>query len=201
MQLKIQTPTRINLTLKQVPSRILFFDVESVGVNAFFGDTGIMLMCAYKWSDEKETRILQMIPEEFKTLDDRRIVEEASALLEQAGVRVGHYGQYFDIKFINTRRLMLGLPPLSERAMEVDDTLKTLWKTAKFHSNRLGNIARALGLKQKKGESMFPLPWMQIIRFRDDAAWRAYKRMSKYCKQDVRTLEEAYFRLHPEREK
>lgn len=187
-----------NLQLPLNSSRILFFDLESVGVNAFFGDTGIMLMCAYKWADG-DTQILTMTRDEFQTLDDLRIVTEISTRLEEADIRCGHYGQYFDIKFVNTRRLMLGLPPLSERALEVDDPLKTLWKTTKFHSNRLGHIARALQLKQKKGESNFPGPWMQIIRFRDDAAWGSYQKMAVYCQQDVRTLEEEYFRLHPEK--
>lgn len=179
--------------------RILFFDIETVGVNAFYGDTGLMLMFGYKWSNDKSASILTMTREEFKTLDDRRLVVEASELLKSAPIRSGHYAQWFDIRFINTRRVMLGLAPLPKQILEIDDTLKPLWKQHKFHSNRLGNVARAMELPQKKGESNFPLPWMQIIRFRDNAAWKAYEKMAKYCKQDVRTQEEAYYKLHPEK--
>ncbi len=189
---------KFHISYAQHSPPILFFDVESIGVNAFYGDTGIMLMCAYKWAGEKQTHILTMTREEFSTLDDTRIVKEISDLLVRSAIRVAHYGQYFDIKFINTRRLMLGLDPLPSHILQVDDTIKTLWKDHKFHKNRLGHIARVLHLTEEKGESNFPLPWMQIIRFRDDKAWKVYGKMAQYCKQDVRTLEQAYYKLHPE---
>jgi uncharacterized protein YprB with RNaseH-like and TPR domain len=47
--------------------------------------------------------------------NDRRVVQEAKAALEACDAWVSYFGRGYDVKFLNTRLLRWGLPPIEPR--------------------------------------------------------------------------------------
>jgi uncharacterized protein YprB with RNaseH-like and TPR domain len=175
--------------------RILFFDLETDGVNALKADLGFVVCFGYKWAGERTTYCLTIDQESLARNDDSKLLIEASAIFEQADIVVAHFGSVFDRRFLRGRLLVHHLPPIPTTKMR--DTCMIARSVANFSSNRLGHLAEILGLKQKKyqkkGGSEWPGWWYRVMR----GDMEALAAMAEYCKQDVRTLEAVYNALLP----
>lgn len=179
--------------------KVLLYDIETGGVNAFKADLSYMLNFGYKWLGAKTTYCLTVdqYPGWFSTkkgINDRPILEHALKIMEEADLLVAHYGDRFDRRFLQGRCVIHNLrppPPTKQR-----DTWRIARAAFAFGSNRLGALANMLHLpeqKQAKNWDHFPGWWLRAMAG-DTTAIRA---MSEYCKQDVRTLEQVYLRLRP----
>lgn len=121
--------------------------------------------------------------------NDRHVCVALRNLLKDADALIGHNADNFDIKFLNTRMLFHGLPPLPP-VVQID-TLKIAKHKFRFNSNRLDYIARLLGVgkKYKVTEEL----WARCLG--GDSA--AVREMVKYNRVDVAILEKVYNKLSP----
>ena len=171
--------------------KVLFFDIESAGVNALKSDLGFVIVFGYKWLGSKKAHALVIDKTSLRRFDDRKLLIEASKLIAEADVIVGHFASVFDRRFIQGRLLIHGLPPIPPVKMR--DTCMIARSVANYSSNRLKHLAKILGLSNQKLDNGWPMAWMEIMQ----GDTRALRGMATYCKGDVLALEELYLRLLP----
>jgi DNA polymerase elongation subunit (family B) len=142
-------------------------------------DTPRIICIAYKFLGEKTTHALTW---NLKTHDARSMLHKISAVIASADLTIGHNGDRFDLRHLNTALLLADLPPLPPHTTE--DTLKQARKHFFFPSNSLDYISKLL-TDEPKTKCAWE-DWVRIIEHNDPVA---LARMVKYCKQDVRSLE------------
>lgn len=182
--------------------RLLFFDLESAPLKAWVWrahdnyiaperlehDT-FLLTWAAKWSDRKGIKYGRLTGEEAIAQDDHRITQELADLMRSADRVVAHNGDKFDIPLLQGRLLANGQEPLGP--IPSIDTLKLARSSIKIASNKLDYLAQFLGIGQK---SPMQFSDWEAAYHGDEAALR---KMDRYCRQDVRLLEQVYDRLEP----
>ena len=120
-------------------------------------------------------------------VNDVEVIKELSAALLKADAHVTWYGTYFDIPYLNSRRIKHGLPPLPQ--IPHIDGWYIAKKKLKLHSNRLASVSAFLGLENKT-------PILQAHWLRAAAGYSAsIKYVKDHNKQDVVVLEQAYEKL------
>lgn len=180
--------------------RTLIFDIEtSPNIAAIWGtyeqnavwieQEWQILSFAYKWYGDKSITV-KGIPDYGNSKSDRELVSELWQLFDEADIIVAHNGDKFDIRKANARFLLHGLPPPSP--YRTVDTLKVARSRFALNSNRLDDIAQALGIGMKESTGGAQL-WRDCMAG-DEAAW---KQMKKYNKQDVKLQEAIYEELRP----
>lgn len=131
-----------------------------------------------------------MTSKEAKNKDDKRVVKSLWELMDEADIIIAHNLDNFDLKKINTRFLKHNLPhPSYYRKI---DTLKVARQNFKISSNKLDYICKFLGLDRKMQTGGFDL-WVRCY----NGDKEALKTMDKYCRKDVKILEEVYLELRP----
>lgn len=175
--------------------RILFFDLETIGVNALKADLGLVCCFGYKWAGDKRAKCLILNPTALKRFDDRALLRQASRLFNEADLVVGHYASVFDRRFLQGRLLINGLDPIAPTKMR--DTCFMARKIGNYSSNRLGHLCKILGCEnQKIGKGKgsiceWPKSWFKVMQ----GDMRALAGMARYCIGDVEALEELYNKL------
>jgi DNA polymerase III epsilon subunit-like protein len=104
-------------------------------------------------------------------------------------VIVGHNSKLFDRKFLNARLIKAG-----ERPKNSQFHFDTMW-TIRTHlrtSSKLDNIQKFLNLPDEKTPISWD-DWMRAGAFDGSAM----DQVVKHCEQDVRVLEQAYWKLLP----
>lgn len=173
--------------------KILFFDIESGGVNALKSDLGFCLMVGYKWNYQKIAHVLTIAHKDLRHFNDGPLLAKFSAIYNKADLTVAHFGSVFDRRFIQGRLLINKLPAIPFTKMR--DTCMIARSVANYSSNRLKNLGVTLDLTNKKiekGEG-WPQWWFKAMQ----GDMRAVQAMADYCKGDVLALEELYYRLLP----
>jgi len=155
--------------------KILYFDIESAGVNALKSDLGFVIIFGYKWNYEDEVKALTIEKQDLVNFDDKALLIEASKLLEEAHICVGHFSSVFDRRFIQGRLLIHGLPPIPPTKMR--DTCMIARSVANFSSNRLKHLAKILELRHQKLENNWPSAWFQVMQ----GNMAALKGLATYC--------------------
>lgn len=155
-----------------------------------------ILCFAYKWLDE--SRVYDVSRLDFKDRKtDRGIVKRLHELFDEADVVVAHNGVRFDQPKVRARLLVHGFDPPSP--VKEFDTVQVARRQFGFHSNRLDDLGRQLGVGRKLRHTGFDL-WLRCMAGTvmpgtvDPAAWRT---MLRYNRQDVRLLEDVYRKLRP----
>lgn len=182
--------------------RVLFYDVETTPLRAYIwrtgkqyvdqssivnGDRTKIICIAYKWEHEKKVHALTW---DIKKQNCDKIIEEFSKIVEKADVAIAHNGDKFDVRQINTQRLLAKQKPIAWPTTE--DSLKQLRQTFYFPSYKLDYVARLL-LQNSKSPMTFK-DWLDIVERKDK---KAQKKMVKYCKRDVQLLADTYKILQP----
>lgn len=171
--------------------KILFYDIETAGVNALRSDLGFVIVFGYKWGHEKQAKTICVDKNSLHHFDDKRLLVKASVLLDEADLVVAHYGSVFDRRFIQGRLLINGLPPISNTKMR--DTCMITRSVANFSSNRLKHLAKILKLRNQKLENNWPNAWFQVMQ----GNTKTLRDLAEYCKGDVLALEELYNTIRP----
>jgi hypothetical protein len=171
--------------------KILSFDLESAGVNALKSDLGFVICFGYKWAHEKQAHAITISRSALMAFDDSALLKEASKLMSEADLLVGHYASVFDRRFIQGRLLINGLPPIPPTKMR--DTCMIARSVANFSSNRLKHLAKILDLRHQKLENNWPDAWFEVMR----GNMTSLHDLAEYCKGDVLAVEELYHRLCP----
>mgnify|MGYP001617400775 CR=1 FL=1 len=127
---------------------------------------------------------------EGKPNNDRPLLKEIHALMDEADIIVAHNGVDFDVKKINARLIVHGFTPPSP--YKVVDTKRTLKQVAAFSSNKLDWLCNQLGLGRKLEHQGFPL-WKGCAAG-VAAAWR---KMKRYNTHDVRLRGGLYTLIAP----
>lgn len=177
--------------IKSEGRKILFFDIESAGVNALKSDLGFVLMFGYKWAHEATAKVLTITQAELRKFDDGPLLTRLSKLYTEADLTVAHFGSVFDRRFIQGRLLIHALPPIPMTKMR--DTCMIARSVANFSSNRLKHLAKILGLKNQKLDNGWPNWWFEAMQGNMDTV----RKMATYCRGDVLALEELYYALRP----
>lgn len=173
---------------KQEP-KILFFDIESTGLNATFGT---LLCIGYKFFNDPEVFVPTILDgrKRGNMLDDKRLVERFAKIYNHCDYSVGHYSSRFDLPMIRTKLLKYGLPPLAPKPH-----IDTWWiarRELKLHSNRLAVLQDFLGCASSK-TPLKPDDWIQAAH----GSKAALDYIVEHCRCDVLVLEEVFLKLRP----
>lgn len=176
--------------------RILTLDIETRPAvvetwslhNAFISieqvrEPGSILGFGYKWRGARKVGWVQ-------TDGIASVALEARELLHQADIVVTYNGNAFDLKHLRREILLAGLTPPSP--FKSIDLYRVVRANFKFQSNKLGFVAAELGVGSKASTGGYGL-WRGCMAG-DEAAWR---KMARYCRQDVRVTEGLYDVLRP----
>lgn len=139
---------------KNLP-KMLIYDIETTPLKAWIwrcGDQTVrygqldsyhneysISTIAYKWLQESKVHIL------FG--DDK--IEKFDAEVKKADIVIGKNSDRFDVKHINTQRLLQGLPPMPQWLDSNDDLEKQMRKFFVFPSMSLDYISQIFGLGGK----------------------------------------------------
>lgn len=150
---------------------------------------------AVKWDGDTGPPTCYILPD-FKRayrndpFDDSELLKKLHDIFDEADLIVGHNVDRFDIRKSNTRMMKHAhLPPVPYRTF---DTLKEARKHFYFPSNKLGDLARFLGIGAKVEHEGFAL-WVKCMNG-DREAW---ERMRRYNAHDVTLTQKVYYRLRP----
>ena len=170
---------------------ILFYDIETAGVNALKSDLGFVIVFGYKWLGDKQAHSITIDETELRRFKDRKVLQQASKLLQEADIVVTHYGSVFDKRFLQGRLLINNLPAFPHPKLR--DTCMGFRSVANFSSNRLKHLAKVLKLRHQKLENNWPNAWFQVMR----GNMGVLEKLARYCRGDVLAMEEAYLRVAP----
>ena len=186
---------------KQLP-KILIFDIETAPMEVYVWNCAeqrihigqiikdwFILSWSAKWLFKKEVMHDVVTPREVKVENDKRIVKHLWNLLDKADILIAHNLISFDRKKVNTRFLKYGLGHPSP--YQTIDTLRVARKEFKVSSNKLDYLCQFLGLDVKLPTG-FDL-WKQCLKGDE----KALGRMDRYCRNDIKILEELYLKLRP----
>lgn len=141
-----------------------------------------------KWLFEKKVYSAKLTGKEAKEQNDKRIMQSVWQLLDKADIVITHNGDKFDIKRLNTRFLIHGMPPPMPYLSI--DTLKHNKKQFAHSSNKLDYINHSLKAPRKMEHEGFPM-WIKCYRGDE----KALATMERYNIKDVLILETMYLRI------
>jgi uncharacterized protein YprB with RNaseH-like and TPR domain len=172
--------------------RLVAFDLECTSLS---GMIGRILCCSFKDitpAQDGKVRTFRADKAPYRQkdiVDDSKLAIAIRDELEKYEVIVGHNSKLFDKKFLNARLLRAG-----ERPLKPMWHIDTMWvvRTNFRISSKLDNVQQFLGLSEKKT----PIAWEQWAR---GAAFdaKAMTEIVTHCEQDVKVLEQAYWKLLP----
>jgi uncharacterized protein YprB with RNaseH-like and TPR domain len=178
--------------------RVLFFDIENAphdvhtwglfNQNISIGQIiqpGRVFGFGAKWLGNKETVFHSDYADTHEGM-----VRKAWNLFDEADVIVTYNGISFDIPHMQREFLMAGLNP--PKPFKQIDLLRVCRRQFKFASNKLDFISQQLGIGHKTPHEGFAL-WVKCLEG-DPKAWA---KMGRYCKQDVKLTEKLYHYLLP----
>lgn len=186
--------------------KILVFDIETsplttytwglwdqnIGLNQIKADWHLLSWAA-KWLGDPPSKVMYADNSKAKDIsNDKALVCGLSALINQADILITQNGDAFDIKKLNARAVINGLPPI--KPCKSTDILKESRKVFAFTSHKLEYMADKLNTKYKKlAHSDYPgfSLWTAILAG-DKKAWKV---MRKYNIHDVLATEEAFLAL------
>lgn len=180
--------------------KILFFDIETSPVLAWIWKTGskicvtheqvkrgmksdIICIC-WKWNSEKTVHALDW---GINKQDSTKMIDEFTNEIEKADIAIAHNGDKFDVRHINTQRLLHNQKPIAWPTTE--DTLSQFRKYFYFPSYKLDFIGKTLTNTGK--DKMVFQDWIDVVEHKNS---KVLKKMVKYCKNDVILLEKIFNR-------
>lgn len=183
--------------------KVLIFDIETapitaytwglydqnVGLNQIKSDWHLLSWAA-KWYGDPASKVMYMDNSRTTEIqNDKALVMGLAKLLNEADIIITQNGNSFDVKKLNARAVINGLPPI--KPCQSTDILKEGRKVFKFTSHKLEYVTGILNKKYKKLKHEeypgFEL-WAAILKG-DRHAWAV---MKKYCIHDVLATEESY---------
>jgi len=149
-------------------------------------EEGGILTWAGKWFDSS-TVVSDTC--NMRTRNDKKLLELLRDYLDKADIVVGHNMRKFDIRKINARFIIHGIPKPSP--YKIVDTLLVSRKHFGFNSHKLDDICSRLGIENKVSTS-FSL-WRGCMQGNTEA----FDTMLSYNEQDVVITGELYNKLLP----
>jgi uncharacterized protein YprB with RNaseH-like and TPR domain len=182
--------------------KILFYDIETSPALAWIWHTGkqwvghdqlkderkfdIICIC-YRWAHESKIHSLDW---DYAKQDSAAMIEEFSYIVNQADLVIGHNADKFDMRHVNTQRLLHNQAPIAWPTTE--DTLKQLRKYFYLPSYSLDYVSKLLTGSGK--DKMSFQDWIDIVEKKNK---KAFTKMIAYCKRDVQKLYEVWRKVSP----
>lgn len=147
---------------------------------------------AAKWDHEK--KVIQQDIEGKNFYKDKPLLKRVWGLLNEADIVVTQNGIRFDIPRLNAAFIKNGMkPPSSFKHIDIYRLVK---KHFGFVSNKLGEVAKELGCKNRKlTDRKFVGNELWIECYKGNR--KAWKEMREYNPVDVLVLEEIYHKVIP----
>jgi uncharacterized protein YprB with RNaseH-like and TPR domain len=170
------------------PPRIVAFDIETTSLKA---DIGFVLCAVVKPLDGDPIilRLDDLRGESGKPWDDGVLVNTLVEILAASHLAYGWNIRRFDIRFLRTRRLLLGQHK-TPRMVSTIDLLQVARRFA-FHSNRQAVWMESLSRYQKT--EVIGVEWVRAMA----GDREAMDYVVQHCLADVMGLEEIYRHLAP----
>jgi hypothetical protein len=197
-------PLHPNQSLAEIdpaPPKVLFLDIETAPLSVYgYGlfnqnhstqsireDISVLSFSA-KWLDSEEMIYYSVNPEDPK--NDRDVVKAAYDLIDKCDFLVCHNVKY-DSKILRGRWLLYDFP--KERNFRTICTLQIARKNFKLTSNKLGYIAKFLGVINKVEHDKYPgiTLFIECSKGNKDA----FRYLEEYNVGDCLTLEAVYLKL------
>lgn len=182
--------------------RILFFDIETRYIvfrgwrtgkqyvdqsQIVQGQDQDIICISYKWLGDKAIHTLDW---GCHKQNSKKMIKAFGKVVESADLCIGHNADKFDIRHVNTQRLIHRQAPIAWPTSE--DTLKQIRKQFYLPSYRLDYVSKLLTGKGKEKVD-FSL-WVEIVEGKSQSA---LDKMISYNRNDVRILEKDYKILSP----
>jgi len=190
---------------KESPRRpkILVFDIETAPITAYtwglfderiglnqIKEDWHLLAWAAKWYGDPASKVMYMDNRHAKKIsDDKKLVKKLSDLLNQADGVITQNGKSFDVKKVNARAVINGLPPIKPPVNHTD-ILREGRKVFSFTSHRLEYISNTINKKYKKLLHK-EYPGFELWKAVLTGNKHAWDVMKKYAIHDVLATEEA----------
>lgn len=190
----------------KVKHKILFYDIETTPLLAYIWRPGKQfvghkqlhkdvnmhnIICiTYCWNDGKKAKALVW---DHETKDCSKIVAEFDELVKQADITIGKNSDRFDVKHINTQRMLHNLQPFPEWSDTKDDLEKQMRKYFALPSQSLDYISAQLGYGGKI--RMEFQDWIDIMEDTKGRGKKALKKMVKYGLKDIVDTRAVWSRL------
>ena len=172
--------------------RLGFIDIESTNLAADFG----IILCYCIADADSDTIYHRVITKsDLKDCLDKKVVEQCLKDMRKFDRLVGFYSTKFDIPFIRTRAVSLGIEDFPEYGEIIhNDLYYAVRNKFRLSSNRLENACRILlgNTDKTKIESKY---WIKALQ--GDVDSLAY--ILDHCKKDVTDLKKLYNKLIPYR--
>lgn len=169
-----------------------FIDIESTNLAADFG----IILCYCIADADSDTIYHRVITKgDLKDCLDKRVVEQCLKDMRKFDRLVGFYSTKFDIPFIRTRAVALGIEDFPEYGEIIhNDLYYAVRNKFRLSSNRLENACRILlgNTEKTRIESKY---WIKALQ--GDVDSLAY--ILDHCKKDVTDLKKLYNKLIPYR--
>ena len=171
---------------------MLIYDLECSDLAP---DRGRLFAFAYTWLGDKKVTVLSLL--DFNApcdccglmkLDDRELVKAAHAVLSQAAVTITFNGANFDLPYLATKAMRLGLKPLPpQRGIDLYQVARHKMRLSR---KSLANISKYLKLVNQKT----PLDWDLWDRAGEGNV-AAHRFIKRHGAADVRVTQELYERF------
>ncbi len=174
----MQLETQTYLDLVEATGKLVFVDIEALGLKA---DYGSALCVSIKQYGKKPYTLVVKQPG-----NDQRLVREAKEELEKYECWVTYFGKSFDLPFLRTRQLRWGILPIEPRChVDMFYTLKANILTArKSQAHLLGWLRTKEEKMSVSASDWADLPFNKKI----------LGTMIKRCESDTAGLEALYCR-------
>lgn len=175
--------------------KVLIWDIEASDLAA---DFGFVFCIGWKWLGLPEINLIKIrqFPR-FKrdVTDDRDVIKAFAAVMGRADLIVAHYGDKYDIPFVNTRSLIHGMGPMPN--VPSYDPWRTARYKLKFNSNRLDNISKHVPiLKGEERPLKTPIEPRCWVRAKAGHV-PSLRYIEEHCRADVIVLEKEYLAIRP----
>jgi Zn ribbon nucleic-acid-binding protein len=184
------------------PVRTLLYDIENSSIQVETWRTWqadairvtrewYILSISWKWLDEKKIHVLTLadFPKTFKKdyRDDSALLKAFYPVFDEADIVIGHNSNKHDNRKLAARFVFHGMNPPSP--YQQLDTCVLAKRRFSFTSNRLDDLGKYLGVGKK--QHCPPSVWNDCMQGDE----KAFKKMARYNKHDVKLLEDVYKKL------
>ncbi|KKL98714.1 hypothetical protein LCGC14_1821630, partial [marine sediment metagenome] len=182
--------------------KVLLLDIETAQIlmkgwrsgQQFIHENRIMndpyIICwQAKWLYDSHYMGACVTPKEAVARNDKRILQEAWALVDEADMIIGHNVEKFDLNTLNAHFAKHDMMP--PRLYQTIDTLAHSRRVFRLPSQKLDYLTKFFKLPEKLRTNIWL--WDDCENGDEDAL----KRMFRYCKRDVGGLEELYLKIRP----
>jgi len=188
--------------MKSKKPNILFYDIETTPMRIWTfslgktilshkqivkGDKLDIICICYKWAHQSKPHKLHW---GYYKQDSKKMIEDFDKIIKKADVAIAQNGDRFDVRHINTQRMLHDLPPMPDWRLRTDDLLKQMRKYFYFPSYSLDYVSKLL-LGQGKVKMELE-DWTDILEKKDK---KKFNKMIDYCAKDVTDMEKIWNRL------